>query len=91
MGANLLGYEGLINILQGLQWHENLKELYLGNNYCSELGNGALVEVLPLFKNFKILSLGNTGFTDSNAVSLAYALMVSIIQDLKPTTIPLSR
>jgi hypothetical protein len=32
VGANLLTDEGLINLLSGLQWHTNLKELYIGNN-----------------------------------------------------------
>jgi len=33
LGTNYFTDEGLINVLSGLQYHTNLKELYLGKNY----------------------------------------------------------
>ena len=38
LGANLFGDEGLINILSGLQYHENsIREIYLGNKFLDIL------------------------------------------------------
>ena len=68
---------GLIYILSNLHWCTNLKELYFGNNEnLTEVGMNALIEVLPIFKNLRILGLNNCGIVDENVILLSYSLEV---------------
>ena len=70
---------GLIDILSNLQWATNIKELYFGNNEnLTEVGMSALIEVLPVFKNLKILGLNNCGLNDENIILFSYCLEVHI-------------
>ena len=68
IGNNLITSEGLIYLLEGLQWHTNLKELYLsyffgnpynffflGNNNFEEIGLNATIETLSSFNNLTYL------------------------------------
>jgi len=68
---------GLIDILSNLQWATCIKELYFGNNdNLTEIGLSALIEVLPVFTNLRILGLNHCGITDENVILLSYCLEV---------------
>jgi hypothetical protein len=49
LGLNSFNDDCFFDILSTLQWHSNLSELYLGNNDLSNLGVGALLEVIEVW------------------------------------------
>lgn len=73
MNCNDITDIGLIEILSNLIWCINLQEIYFGNNkYITEIGINALLEVLPIFTNLKILGLNNSRLNDEDAILLSY-------------------
>ena len=77
MSYNNLTDIGLIDILSNLHWCKNLKEIYFGNNAnLTEVGLNALMEVLPIFTQLRILGLSNSSMNDENVINLSYALEV---------------
>lgn len=82
LGSNGITDEGLITLLQSVQWHAStLTELYLGKNPVTELGLNALIEVIPVFTNLEILSLYETNFTDQNMIN--FSLQASALKNLR--------
>ncbi|CAD8176657.1 unnamed protein product [Paramecium octaurelia] len=74
IGANQITDRGLIDMLTGLQWHDKLKEIYIGNNEITEIGVQGLIEISSCFKQLKILSMSACLIDDSTFIQLCYAL-----------------
>ncbi|CAD8164581.1 unnamed protein product [Paramecium pentaurelia] len=74
IGANSITDRGFIDMLTGLQWHDKLKEIYIGNNEITEIGIQGLIEISSCFKQLKILSMSSCSIDDSTFIQLCYAL-----------------
>ncbi|CAD8072947.1 unnamed protein product [Paramecium primaurelia] len=74
IAANSITDRGFIDMLTGLQWHDKLKEIYIGNNQISEIGVQGFVEISSSFKQLKILSMSACSIDDTTFISLCYAL-----------------
>ncbi|CAD8074695.1 unnamed protein product [Paramecium primaurelia] len=74
IGANQITDRGFIDMLTGLQWHDKLKEIYIGNNEITEIGIQGLIEISSSFKQLKILSMSSCSIDDSTFIQLCYAL-----------------
>ncbi len=64
--------EGLISVLHSLEWHTQLKELYVGNNAITDFGINCLINSLPKFPHLKILGLNSCGVTDDNIINFSH-------------------
>ncbi|CAD8174139.1 unnamed protein product [Paramecium octaurelia] len=74
IATNSISDRGFIDMLTGLQWHDKLKEIYIGNNQISEIGVQGFIEISSSFKQLKILSMSACSIDDSTFISLCYAL-----------------
>ncbi|CAD8160945.1 unnamed protein product [Paramecium octaurelia] len=74
IGANSITDRGFIDMLTGLQWHDKLKEIYIGNNEITEIGIQGLIEISSCFKQLKILSMSSCSIDDATFIQLCYAL-----------------
>ncbi|KAM3131593.1 hypothetical protein pb186bvf_016257 [Paramecium bursaria] len=88
IGCNQITDRGFIDMLTGLQWHNKLKEIYVGNNLLTEIAIQGLVEVCQMFKQLRMLSMSGCQIDDDTFIQLCYQLQE--LPELKSLQVPVN-